>query len=331
MHIAFGIVTTIYGNKQKLCEGGIGDLVTQIKPSYEMPESDEIASILGESSITYRPETEDENAEFIWPFIIGEKLDKDCIYASNIGIDSSYAIIYADVTLKKGEALGFDYLASSERFSDVLYVIVDDDDVYLPNKISNQVRFMVDGDLDFAVTDLDLYYDDGSLAEHKTRKYIQRTDSQSLLTYHLMYHITGTDTMMFKRDYLVSIGAFPPIDIGDEFYLMLRSIENGGRFGYLPTCDVRAIVHRDGTGLSGGDGKIEGENKLYEYKKQYFGRLDMKAKRYIRMRHHAVLAFAQKRRGKKLAFVREGLLSALASPVACIEMLKKRQNKTEGT
>lgn len=299
--------------------------VSVVIATFRRNESLDLAlSSLGEQSYSnFEIVLVDDNADAEWNAAVLKNVTKFRKAFPNIEL----RLLVNDENLGSAETRNKGIFNSDGQF----VTFLDDDDIYLPSKISNQVRFMVDGDLDFAVTDLDLYYDDGSLAEHKTRKYIQRTDSQSLLTYHLMYHITGTDTMMFKRDYLVSIGAFPPIDIGDEFYLMLRSIENGGRFGYLPTCDVRAIVHRDGTGLSGGDGKIEGENKLYEYKKQYFGRLDMKAKRYIRMRHHAVLAFAQKRRGKKLAFVREGLLSALASPVACIEMLKKRQNKTEGT
>lgn len=118
--------------KQTLCTNGISDLVTQVTPTYEMDTSEAIGALInnGDIEVTYRPETEDENAEFIWPFIAGEKLGKDCIYASNVGIDSTYAIIYADVTLKAGQALGFDYLVSSERYSDVLYVIVNDDDVF---------------------------------------------------------------------------------------------------------------------------------------------------------------------------------------------------------
>ena len=74
--------------------------------------------------------SEDENAQYIWPFIATEKAGQKALYASNVGIDSSYAIIYADVTLKKGQAFGFDYLVSSERLCDVLYVIVNDEDVF---------------------------------------------------------------------------------------------------------------------------------------------------------------------------------------------------------
>ncbi len=118
--------------EQKLCTGGIGDLVTQIKPSYEMPSNEEVAGLIskGDINVTYRPETEDENAEYIWPFIAGEKLGQSCIYASNKGIDDSYTIMYADVTLKAGQAVGFDYLISSERLCDIMYVIVDDEDVF---------------------------------------------------------------------------------------------------------------------------------------------------------------------------------------------------------
>ncbi|MBR2339983.1 MAG: glycosyltransferase family 2 protein [Clostridia bacterium] len=295
--------------------------VSVVIATFRRNESLDLAlSSLGEQSYSnFEIVLVDDNADAEWNAAVLKNVTKFRKAFPNIEL----RLLVNDENLGSAETRNKGIFNSDGQF----VTFLDDDDVYLPNKISNQVRFMVDGDLDFAVTDLDLYYDDGSLAEHKTRKYIQRTDSQSLLTYHLMYHITGTDTMMFKRDYLVSIGAFPPIDIGDEFYLMLRSIENGGRFGYLPTCDVRAIVHRDGTGLSGGDGKIKGENKLYEYKKQYFGRLDMKAKRYIRMRHHAVLAFAQKRRGKTFAFIKEGIFSVLSSPIACAMMLKNRRDK----
>ena len=126
--------------EQKLCPNGIGDLVTQIKPTYEMPKSEDIAKAInkGNIQVTYRPETEDENAEYIWPFILGEKLGQDCIYASNKGIDSTYAILYADVTLKKGQALGFDYLVSSEKGCDLMYVIVNDEDIFQISGVSEK-------------------------------------------------------------------------------------------------------------------------------------------------------------------------------------------------
>ena len=67
--------------EQKLCVNGVGDLVTQIKPTYEMPKSEEIEAVINApgTTITYRPEDGD-SAEFTWPFIIGEKDGQKCIY-----------------------------------------------------------------------------------------------------------------------------------------------------------------------------------------------------------------------------------------------------------
>ncbi len=129
--------------EQKLCVNGIGDLLTQVKPNVEMPKSEKIAELInkGDINVTYRPETEDENAEYIWPFIEGEKLGESCIYASNKGIDDSYAIMYADVELKKGQALGFDYLISSEHLCDILYVIVNDEDIFQISGVSDTEKW----------------------------------------------------------------------------------------------------------------------------------------------------------------------------------------------
>ena len=116
--------------EQKLCSA-IGDLVEVVKPTYTMDSSENIgASINGANiNVTYRPEDGD-SAEFAWPFIIGEKNGQKCIYASNQKIEDSYSIIYADIELKAGQAVGFDYLASSERGSDIMYVIVNGDDIF---------------------------------------------------------------------------------------------------------------------------------------------------------------------------------------------------------
>ena len=115
--------------EQKLYNS-IGDVVTQVKPTYEMADSDTIAEIMGTTGleITFRPE-EGAESEYSWPFIEAEKNGEKCLKASNQGIDESYAIIYADVNLKAGEALGFDFLRSSEAASDVLHVIVDDEPI----------------------------------------------------------------------------------------------------------------------------------------------------------------------------------------------------------
>lgn len=116
--------------EQKLLSG-VADLVTNVKPTCTMPTSAEIGAILGSDpyGITFRPEEDPEDAEYAWPFVITEKNGEACIKASNTGIETSYAIMYADVELKKGQAVSFDYLSSTEKGCDILYVIVNDQDV----------------------------------------------------------------------------------------------------------------------------------------------------------------------------------------------------------
>ena len=118
--------------EQKLFPEGLGTLVTNVKPTYTMESSEDIGAAInaGDIAVTYRPETEGEDAEYSWPFIIAQKNGETCLKASNQQIDDSFAILYADVTLEAGQAVAFDYLASTEKASDILHVIVDDQPIY---------------------------------------------------------------------------------------------------------------------------------------------------------------------------------------------------------
>jgi hypothetical protein len=108
----------------------LSDLVTVEKPDVAMPASEDIAAVLSpDLGITYRPETDPNSAEYAWPFVITQKSGENCLMASNQEIESSYAIVYADVDLQKGQAVALDYLSSTEGGSDILYIIVDGEDV----------------------------------------------------------------------------------------------------------------------------------------------------------------------------------------------------------
>ena len=198
---------------------------------------------------------------------------------------------------------------------------LDDDDIYLPDKVKKQIEFMENGGYDYSITDLLLYNEDDKEIDRRIRSYIKDISISALRMYHLKYHMTGTDTMMFKKEYLIKIGGFAPIDVGDEFYLMQRAIEAGGKFGYLPRCDIKAYVHTGEGGLSSGQGKINGENALYEYKKTFFGQLDSQTKRYINMRHYAVIAFAEIRRKRIISFMINAIKAFINAPIACLRMV----------
>ncbi len=197
---------------------------------------------------------------------------------------------------------------------------LDDDDVYLPEKIEHQIEKMLETEADYSITDLFLYDEKDKLIDKRIRSYIEKTDKNFLLKYHLMHHITGTDTMMFKKDYLTKIGGFPPIDVGDEFYLMREAIMAGGKFVYIPGCFVKAYVHTGEGGLSSGEGKIKGENALFEFKKTQFDLIDKKSVRFIKMRHYAVLAFAEIRLRHYIKFFGYSICSFITSPIDCIKL-----------
>ena len=112
--------------------GSVGELIVNPKPTYEMDTPEKVADILnnGDISVTYHAEEDEDSKEYAWPFIETTKNGTKCLKASNQGIDSSFGVIYADVTLKKGQALGLDYLMSSENGADTFVVIVDGEDIF---------------------------------------------------------------------------------------------------------------------------------------------------------------------------------------------------------
>ena len=125
--------------EQKLFDS-IGELVPVDKPDVTMPPSADIeAAINGDNlatdeaddkiDATYKPEEQPGSAEYSWPFLVGEKDGKPCVYASNSGKDGSFAMLYSYVTLKAGEALAIDYYASTEYGEDNLFIIVNGKDV----------------------------------------------------------------------------------------------------------------------------------------------------------------------------------------------------------
>ncbi|MEN8078821.1 glycosyltransferase family 2 protein [Clostridioides difficile] len=253
----------------------------------------------------------DDNANKVWNDKIKEIID-NC--------EKIHPIIYIKNEKNKGSAETRNIGIKEAKGEYITFL--DDDDIYLPNKIHNQLCEMKKSNADFSITDLELVNESGKIIEKRTREYIEDFSTRSLLKYHLMHHITGTDTMMFRREYLIDIGGFEPIDVGDEFYLMQKAIEKGGKFDYISVCDVKAYVHTETEGLSSGESKINGENSLYEYKKKYFNELDRKSISYIKMRHYAVLAFTEIRRKKYIRFAKYSIQAVISSPIGCIKLLK---------
>ena len=106
------------------------EITPREKPDVEMPSSDAISSALDGGLLagaTYFGDAEDE---YSWPFVIDEKDGVACIKTSNKHYDESYAQLFVEVYLEAGEAIAFDYFASTERGADYLYVLVDKKDIF---------------------------------------------------------------------------------------------------------------------------------------------------------------------------------------------------------
>ncbi len=215
-----------------------------------------------------------------------------------------------------------------EKASGMYITFLDDDDKYRKEKIEQQVRHMQCVKSNVSITDLALYREDGRLEEVRKRNYLNPgviQEEKHLLAKHYLYHMTGTDTLMFEREFLLKSGGFPPIDLGDEFYLMEKVIRNHGTVSYLPRCDVKALVHTESEGMSSRERKIEGENRLFAHKKKYWADMRWGEKRKICMRHHMVLGYTYLRNRQYPAFVKEGMQALLSAPFACITMVWKRK------
>ncbi len=117
----------------------VAELVVRPKPTQQMDTSENVAALLnsGEITVTYRPEDD----EYSFPFVATEREGEKCLMASNQQMDGTYAILYADVELKKGQTVGFDYLVSSESGNDVMHVIVDENPIYSISGVDEEPKW----------------------------------------------------------------------------------------------------------------------------------------------------------------------------------------------
>lgn len=109
-----------------------------IEPTVQWTETSEseIANAFnsGDITVSYHPELSDKDKKYSWPFIattFGEGENAvACIRPTNDGIDNSFATLYANVSLKPGQAITFEYYAKTQAGADVMFVLVDGKDIY---------------------------------------------------------------------------------------------------------------------------------------------------------------------------------------------------------
>ena len=288
-------------------------LVSVIIATYRRTDSlkNAIKSVLAQDYSNYELIIVDDNADAGWNAKVTEIVDAAAGNSANVRLIHNHP--------NQGSAKTRNIGISAAQGEYICFL--DDDDVYLPERLSHQVKDMQDTGADYGITDLILYNEDGTVSSVRRRSYLQGKEKDNLLLCHLKYFMSGTDTLMFRREFLTQIGGFGSIDYGDEYYLIMSAIEARGKLVYSPVCDVRAYVHTGQGGLSSGQAQIDGENVNYAFRKQYFPQIRSKDRRYITMRHYAVLAFAYKRSAQPVKFLISGVRSMLTSPLQCLQML----------
>lgn len=195
---------------------------------------------------------------------------------------------------------------------------LDDDDEYKPHKVARQVRFMEENACDLSLSEMIMYAEDGSVVDYRDYKDLKDFSKEGLMRYHLTKQLTGTPTFMFRAEKLKQIGGFDDAKMGQEFYLMAKSIQNGLKVGYLPVCDVKVYKH-SGENISSGINKINGQNAVYRYKKQFFREISPADRRFIRFRHYAVMVVAYKRNGMYLKMLMAGMTALVCAPVIFVK------------
>ncbi|MBQ0016868.1 MAG: glycosyltransferase family 2 protein [Bacteroidales bacterium] len=191
---------------------------------------------------------------------------------------------------------------------------LDDDDIYLPDRLRVQVEAMQKNDWEVCVMDgITYHYETGKFVSIKHQHLKQNMSNDELIRNHLLYHISGTNTFMFKTDFLRKIGGFDVIPSCQEYVLMQKALDAKPKFGYLPIILIKNFQH-DGEQISTGSKKLTGQKLLIANKKKYFYLLNNKEKRQVLCRYHGVLFFVYFKMHVFLHAISELILCFFYSP-----------------
>lgn len=175
---------------------------------------------------------------------------------------------------------------------------LDDDDLFLKDKVLHQINFMLENNFNVSFTDLTLYNEKEQIVDRRVRNDIEKFDKATLIKYHLTKTISSTETFMVHKDILNQIGGFDDAVMGHEFYLMFKILMcPDTRIGYFKSDDIKAY-RTSLECISNGPNKIKGENALYSFRKSKFSYLNKKEQNYVKCRHRAVIANTYKRQRK---------------------------------
>lgn len=281
-------------------------LVSVIVPTYKRADkiARAIASILNQTYVNFEIVIVDDNGPES-PYRAKTRRALDAMNASDkicivetVGSTGGGAARNFAVNHANGEYLAF----------------LDDDDEFKVDKLEKQLCFMLENGLEMSYQDVEWFTEDGKLVERRTLNHAEAYDRASLLRAHLLTPISPTSIYMIKKSLFDRTDGFGEVKTGQDWFLMLRCIEAGGKIMYMPGAYVKQYLH-DGERLSTGQNKIDGEVMRHEIVKGYYPQLSKKDIKFIEFRHNAVLAFSCARSHNIAGAVKYAVRAFVASPV----------------
>jgi glycosyltransferase involved in cell wall biosynthesis len=290
------------------------NLVTVIIPTFRKEQlfSNALASVLSQSYKNIEILIVDDNYEQLFSNYVVKVIEKHQ--------DSRIKYIKTQSNLGSAESRNLAFRNSKGEF----ITFLDDDDFYLEKKVEVQLRKMKETNSDFSIMNSYFYKGKKLIGIKNYSLKINQMSQKELIAYHLQFHLSSTNTLMFKRDFFIKVGGFPKIDIGDEFFLVLNSLKYSGKFFYINEILVKATINSFGVGLSMSDKKIKGQELILNKKLEFQNLLNKKQVSVIYCRHHLVLTKLYFSKGYLFRAFSELCLSMISSPTYFIYFLRRR-------
>ncbi|MBF2782368.1 glycosyltransferase family 2 protein [Staphylococcus saprophyticus] len=211
------------------------------------------------------------------------------------------------------------HIASGQYIS-----FLDDDDIFLSEKLEKQVNYMKVNQVDFVISNLAIVDTQMKIKDIRKFNWLDKNQysNTELLVNHYKYHLTGTPTFMFKKNMLINLNGFPSVEMGHEFHLVDRALKNGYRLGYVNEILTIAFLH-DGERISTNQNRQKQLNNLLEFKLKNLKNLRKKDKYQIYHRHYVASTFDYLNNGHLLKSLKPIVLAFKYRPTSFLYQFLK--------
>lgn len=124
---------------------------------------------------------------------------------------------------------------------------LDDDDVYYPEKIEKQLKFLIDSDDER----LGLVYCFGKIIYPNESFEYEKTDITGIhLAEHMMNNVAGTSFWLCRKSALINVGMFELIGAHNDGVVILKLMATGYKVDLVKECLVDYYVHKASEGIT---------------------------------------------------------------------------------